>query len=703
MAVRVGVDVGGTFTKAVACDPGTGEVSARAVVPTTHGSPLGVAEGVRDAIEQVAEQVRTAGVGPIEIVAHSTTQAVNALLEGDTARVGVLGIGTRPHLRRARRRTSVGEIQLAPGRRLESVQEFVDASGGASADDITEALERLVAQGAQAVCVSQAFGVENAALERMALDIAGRLGLPACAGHELSGLYGLELRTVTGAVNAGILPTALRAAEVVEEVVRREAGDAPLLVMRGDGGSAGMDTMRSHPLLTAFSGPAASVCGALRHLAVRDGVMVEVGGTSTNVTVVKGGRPALAYVRVLQHVTCVRSLDVRVGGVAGGSLARVKRRGRTLRVTGIGPRSAHIAGLPYACFAEPRELEAAQLRLISPRPGDPEEYAVLESPAGCFAITPTCAANALERVPAGSYSTASAAAAEAAFAAAAQAFGCEPRRLAEEVLDAAAAQVAALIQQAAADHKLEMPLVVGVGGGAGAIVPRAAEGLGSEWLVPADGEIISSIGGALSLIRVEVERSAGNGSGTAVADLHREAEEAAVRAGAAPSTVRTESEAVPDRASVRVVAHGSVALCSGSLPSDPLLDTAAIDRSARELLGDAVRVVSRSDHYSVCAAANGGSAERFAILDTRGTVAAEGEGEVVAGSAEEVSGALTDRLPQLTRHMGPFSVAPGVRILRGTRLIDLTLISKPDEVLEAALRECRAANGDPVVALIAND
>ena len=91
MSVRIGVDVGGTFTKAVACDPVSGEVVARAVVSTTHTSELGVADGVRAAIEQVAADVRADGLGPIELVTHSTTQAVNALLEGDTARVGVLG------------------------------------------------------------------------------------------------------------------------------------------------------------------------------------------------------------------------------------------------------------------------------------------------------------------------------------------------------------------------------------------------------------------------------------------------------------------------------------------------------------------------------------------------------------------------------------------------------------------------------------
>ena len=704
MAVRVGVDVGGTFTKAVACDPASGAVVARAVVSTTHTSELGVAEGVRQAIEQVAADVRRDGLGPIQLVTHSTTQAVNALLEGDTARVGVLGIGRRPHLRRSRKRTRVGEIGLAPGRRLETVHEFIDATAGVDPAVVKTALERLAARGAQAICVSEVFGVDDARTEHLALDLAERMGLPACGGHELTGLYGLQLRTVTGAVNAGILPAALAAAEVVEDSVRRETGGAPLLVMRGDGGSAGLDAMRSHPLLTAFSGPAASVCGALRHLNVRDGVVVEVGGTSTNVTVVKAGRPALAYVRVLDHVTSIRSLDVRVGGVAGGSLARVVRRGRKLKIADVGPRSAHIAGLEYACFADGGRLRGAQLRLVAPRPGDPAEYAVLEAPGGeRFALTPTCAANALDCVPPGAYSVAGREAARAAFAAAAPAFNLEPDELAQALLDAGATTIARLVSEAISDHKLDRPMLIGVGGGAGALVPATAVRVGLEWSTPPDGEVISSVGDALSLIRVEIERTAANGSAAAVvAQLHREAEEAAIRAGAAPATVRTESETVPERNAVRVVAHGSVALESGKLPGDAEVGEEQLWRSAVELMGERARAVAQNPFYSVFAVPNGGKAERFTVLDVRGTIAHAGEGTILTGTADEVSAALQERLPKLTRHVGPFSVAPGVHILRGARLVDLTVVSRPADALAAAVAECGQANGDPVVALISS-
>ena len=82
MAVRVGVDVGGTFTKAVACDVADGRIVARSIIPTTHNAANGVAAGVASALEAVAADVEAAGLGPIALVTHSTTQAVNALLAG---------------------------------------------------------------------------------------------------------------------------------------------------------------------------------------------------------------------------------------------------------------------------------------------------------------------------------------------------------------------------------------------------------------------------------------------------------------------------------------------------------------------------------------------------------------------------------------------------------------------------------------------
>ncbi len=701
MAVRIGVDVGGTFTKAVACDTISGEVVARSIVPTSHGAVTGVAQGVLDALASTAQQVKAEGFGPIQLVSHSTTQAVNALLEGDTAIVGILGIGRRPDLKKARTRTAVGEIRLAPGRRLVTLHTFIDASDGLDKDRIRTVLHELVEEGAEVVCVSEAFGVEDARGEWLALEVAEELGVPACAGHELTGLYGLEMRTVTSALNASILPAAVRTARLVAEAVAQDAPDIPLLVMRGDGGAVDLSTMERHPILTAFSGPAASVAGALRHLSVTDGVVVEVGGTSTNVSAIQRGRPILSYVRVLDHVTSVRSIDVRVVGVAGGSLMRVRRRMGRVGIADVGPRSAHIAGLPYACFAGADELEGAYPRLIAPRPGDPVEYLVLESPEGRrFAPTVTCAANMLGSVPEGAYARADRDAATRAFDIAAAWMGTNGRALAQSMLDTAAGKVARVIHDTMRDHDLSSPEVIGLGGGAGALVPPTARALTLDWRIPPEAEVISSVGDALSMVRIEIERTLVNPDGAAIETLHRDAEEAALKAGAAPSTIQVESEAVPERGALRVVAYGSLALEAGAR-QEPT-DAGGRQRIARMMLGEEPSLIGETSSYSVYANERS-SRRRFIVVDRAGSVVADVRGTALTGTGLEVAAALEERVPAQTRYFGPLKVAPAVRVIRGSRLIDLTLISRPDEALQAAVTECSLADEGPVIALLSRD
>lgn len=697
MSIRIGVDVGGTFTKAVACESSSDAVLARAVVPTTHASVTGVAQGIVEAIGSVADEISGRGLGPVQLIAHSTTQAVNALLEGDTSVVGVIGIGRRPDLKRAHKRTAVGEIRLAPGRRLVTRHSFVDATAGIDETALRRTIHDLIEEGAEVLCVSEAFGVEDARAEWLVLEIAEDLGIPACAGHELTGLYGLEMRTVTAALNASILPTALRTASLVEDAAR-DLTEAPLLVMRGDGGAVNLEVMKRHPLLTAFSGPAASVAGALRHVSLHDAVVIEVGGTSTNVSTIKAKRPVLSYVRVLDHVTCVRSLDVRVVGIAGGSLARVGRRMGRVRLLDVGPRSAHIAGLPYACFEPAQELEGASARLIAPRPGDPAEYLVLENQRGRrIAVTLTCAANALDEVATNSYASGNRSSARRAFEIAGSYVGSDWGDLARSFLRAATRKVAGAVSEAVAESKLSSPVIVGLGGGAGALIPAVGAASESEWSIPPDAEVISSIGDALSMVRVEVERTLAHPSTQAVAAVHREAEAAAMRAGAAPATIQLESEAVPERGALRVTAYGSLALDGGA--QGDAMDQGRAEEAARVALGTPPTLVAINEFFAVFATGSDGEGG-FAVVDRKGSIAAEGRGRVIVGLGREVAPALQERVPALARHYGPIAVAPALRLVRGPRLVDLTLISKPDAAIEAAVAECALAHDEEVVAIL---
>ena len=648
MSIGVGVDVGGTFTKAVAIELGTRALLATSVVPTTHGASGGVAAGVVDAVAAVADEV---GADRIELVTHSTTEAVNALLEGDVVTVGVIGLGRRPDLSAVEKRTRLKDVEVAAGKSLHVRPVFFDVTDGLPHDAVRNALMAMQRDGVGAVCVAEAFSPDDTTNETAVAAIARELGLPVCTSTELSGLYGLELRTVTAAINASILPIALATASFVERGVRDANITAPVMVMRSDGGATDIAGFSAAPVRTLYSGPAASVAGALRYTGVTEAIVVEVGGTSTNIAGVKDGRPSLSYVRVASHATALRSVDVRVVGVAGGSMLRLRRA----RVFGVGPRSAHIAGLPYSCFLDAAELEGATASVEAPLPGDPADYIVLTTRSGQrVAVTNTCAANALGVAHASDYCFAPAAAARAAFAAVAQLTRADADTIASQMLDASGDTVCELALRIAKDAQLREPSIVGVGGGAGGLARHVAARLGWELVIPDHAEIISSIGDALSLLRAERERTTDDPA--VIASMMDEVEQEVLSAGAAAHGVEVRVEDVPDRGTVRAIATGAVGLTSGAIQGRTELAAAEVEARAT----DRGCTVSPIGVYWLLT-----RDDRLHIMDRYGDDVA-----TIDGRRSEES-ALETNIAELTRHRGPITLRPTVWIIKDRRIVEL--------------------------------
>lgn len=705
--IRVGIDVGGTFTDAVAVDATTLELLGQVKVPTSHHHADGVAHGIVEALDRLMEQTGRAPAD-VSFLAHGTTQATNALLEGDVATVGLIGIGTGPSAVFTRRLASFGKLELTPGKRLPLVYAHVaDPSDTAAVRRAVEQLkdEQLPGGGAQVLVASQPFSVDRPEGERAVLDAARAYGLPMTAAHEITSLYGLHKRTRTAVVNAAILPRMLATADLVDASITKAGVTAPLMVMRCDGGVMSLDEMRRRPLLTVLSGPAAGVAGALMQERVSEGVFLETGGTSTDISVVRRGKVAVRHATILGKTSYLNALDVRTVGVGGGSMVRIGDG----RITGVGPRSAHIAGLPYACFASPAELRDARVDTVRPMDGDPDDYAVLDAAGGRFAVTMTCAANALGRVPEGDFAHCDPETARAAIAPLAALLGTDIATAATRILDAGVAQVRKVVDAMIRDYRLDKDtaVVVGGGGGAASVTPHLALVSGMEGRIARHNEVISPIGVALALVREQVERIVPGASQEQILAVRAEAERAVVAQGAAAEGVEVEVTVDPQTHTVRAVATGATELrtqdrahraddterlraAAASLKADPAAVHVLAGTAAHTVYGTETRRRLRPTRHAV------------RIVDMDGVVRhhaadAHVETTTVAGAPEVLA-----RLVGESTSYGDGGVrAPALRLLLGSRIADLSGVLDPQPLLALAQSELRARAGDePVVAVL---
>lgn len=553
--IRVGIDVGGTFTDAVAVDATTLELLGQVKVPTSHHHEDGVAHGIVEALDRLLEQTGRAAED-VAFLAHGTTQATNALLEGDVATVGLIGIGTGPGAVLTRRLASLDRLELAPGKRLPL--SYAHVADPEDADEVRTAVDAVTRDGAQVLVASEPFGVDRPEGEQAVLEAARPRGLPMTAAHEITSLYGLAKRTRTAVVNAAILPRMLATADLVDASITKAGVNAPLMVMRCDGGVMSLDEMRRRPLLTVLSGPAAGVAGALMQERISEGLFLETGGTSTDISVVRRGKVAVRHATILGKASYLSALDVRTVGVGGGSMVRIGGG----RVVGVGPRSAHIAGLPYACFATLDELRDARVTTVRPMAGDPDDYAVIDAAGGRYAITMTCAANALGRVPEGDFARCDQDVARAALAPLAAALSTDVGTAAARLLDAGTEQVRAVTDTMIRDYRLDKDtaVLVGGGGGAASVTPHLASVTGQEGRIARHSEVISPIGVALALVREQIERIIPGAGQEQILAVRAEAEAAVVAQGAAADGVEVEVTVDPQTSTVRAVATGATEL-----------------------------------------------------------------------------------------------------------------------------------------------
>ncbi len=709
--VRIGIDVGGTFTDVVVIDNDSREVVSQLKVPTTHAAKEGVALGIINAIERVLSEL---AIAPDDVIfiAHSTTQATNALLEGDVANVGVIGLGSGLEGLKAKIDTRVPPIELAPNRFLKAQHEFV-SSKDFSEKAIVEIIESFRKNSAEVIVVSEAFGVDRIEREEKIANLARAKGMLATSGHEVSQLYGLRTRTRTAVLNGAILPKMIHTATMTDECVRRARISAPLMIMRSDGGVMSVEEVHRRPIMTMLSGPAAGIAGALMYERVSDGIFIEVGGTSADISVIRDGAPQMKAARVGGHRTYLNTLDVRTLAIAGGSMIREKNG----EIVDVGSRSAHIAGLTYASFQTPEIFENAKLVHLRPTEHDTDDYTAIECTAGeRFSLTPTCAANLLGIIPDGAFAKGNAEAAKRAFKPLAEKLGVSIEEAARKVLEISCRKVEKQIEELIAEYNLDRATVelIGGGGGAASLILFTGTLMNLPARLAKKAEVISTIGVALAMVRDTVERNITNPTPEQILQVRREAADAVVKIGALPESVEVQIEVDTRRNIVRATAFGTTELKQGDESETIGGIEGARAAAARSLKIDesAITLTAETARFYVFAReivkktffglfTNQSLAVR--VVDKTGVVRLQrSRAEVYPATIETTARQIESIINKLTDFGDAGRALPDIHLLVGARIVNLSGLAELEQVLALAETELETLEKGENIVIIAS-
>ena len=345
-SVRVGVDTGGTFTDFVIWRGG--RLFNRKVLSTPQDPSLAIFEGVGDILED----------GSAVFVVHGTTVATNALLQQKGGRIAlittagfedVLAIG-RQTRRELYSLQPESRFELIPAGRRFGLRERTLSSGRVerpvSHAEVRRTIAKIRRSGAEAVVVCLLHAYANPKNEEVVARELERAGLLASISSRLLPEYREFERMSTTATNAYLMPVMDR---YLGELDRR-LGRAELRIMQSNEGYISPARARLEPIKTALSGPAGGVVGA-RALARAAGypniVSFDMGGTSTDVSLIEGGIRRTHESRVGDFPIRLPIIDIHSVGAGGGSIAFVDRGG-SLRV---GPKSAGADPGP-ACYGQ---------------------------------------------------------------------------------------------------------------------------------------------------------------------------------------------------------------------------------------------------------------------------------------------------------------------------------------------------------------
>ena len=356
MTLRIGIDVGGTFTDVTAYDDDRGEVGVRKYASNPADPGRVIEHIMRDLSDEH-------GPDTVSLVLHGSTAALNTLLEQRGAQVGLIttrGFRDVYEIGRQWRGEDVFNIFPPPPKmlltrdRIHEIGERLDARGAVveplSHSDVEAAVRRLLADGIEAIAICFLFAYANPAHEQEAAAIIRRIApqLYLSLSSEVNPEWREYERTASTVANAYIGPAVSHYLHALEALASHQFPSARALMMKSDGGAGSAKMLTRAPIQTVMSGPVAGVIGS-RHLGDLKGIenliSFDAGGTSSDMAVIPRHPLYKSGMTVARHPLRCRTVDIETIGAGGGSIASVEF-GSVLKV---GPRSAGSDPGP-ACY-----------------------------------------------------------------------------------------------------------------------------------------------------------------------------------------------------------------------------------------------------------------------------------------------------------------------------------------------------------------
>ncbi|MGI6658454.1 MAG: hydantoinase/oxoprolinase N-terminal domain-containing protein [Dethiobacteraceae bacterium] len=361
MRTGVGIDTGGTYTDAVIYDFDAKTILASAKALTTKDD---LAVGISNALDELPQDALQA----VELVSLSTTLATNACVEGKGGRGKLIFIGADKDVV-VRTGQNYG---LPPAEQIFFLDGEVNLMGQIVKEPDWQAFVQDCQdwiKDADAVAVVQQLGIRNNETERKVKQvIAEQFGLNVICGYELFSDLNYIKRGASTLLNARLIPVIADFLQAIKKSLQQRKITAPVVIVRSDGSLMSEKFTTVRPVETLLCGPAASVMGGIELTGEQDCLIVDIGGTTTDMALVKGGVPVKAKdgVNVGKWQTFVKAVYVDTFGLGGDSAVRVDRHGSL----SLGP--ARV--VPFAIAAEqwPSILERLKgliksgVRLVNP-------------------------------------------------------------------------------------------------------------------------------------------------------------------------------------------------------------------------------------------------------------------------------------------------------------------------------------------------